>query len=166
MKFFILGHGRHGKDTFAELLCEMAPGLKFVSSSLFVCERAVFPTLGPRYAYETAEECFADRANHRDEWHELISAFNSPDKARLARQLFVDFDLYVGLRCVEELEEARHFADLVLWVDRSEHLPPEPKSSNTITANDCDLIVPNNGTLADLRERAERLVFALELNKL
>lgn len=161
MKLFILGHGRHGKDTFAEFLTACVPGIKFVSSSLFVGERAVFPTLGPRYGYATPEECFEDRANHRQEWHELISAFNTPDKASLARALFEEFDLYVGLRCRVELEASRHLADLVIWVDRSAVLPPESETSNTITADDCDVIVPNNGSIEELFDRAEKLASIL-----
>lgn len=161
MKLFVLGYARHGKDTFAELLCEFVPSLSFVSSSLFVAEKAVFPTLGPRYGYADLAECYADRFDHRAEWKDLISAYNEADPARLARELFEVHDVYVGLRCEVEFLHARPLADLSLWVDRSDHLPPEPESSNTIKPDDCDLIVPNNGTLDDLRERALRVACAL-----
>ena len=156
-KLFVLGYARHGKDTFAEFLREEANvEIEFVSSSLFVAEAAVLPTLGPRYGYKDLDECFEDRVNHRQEWHELISQYNEADPARLARALFESHDIYVGLRCIVELEHARNLADLVVWVDRSDHLPPEDTSSNTITANDCDLIIPNNQGLDELRERARR----------
>jgi hypothetical protein len=156
-KLFVLGYARHGKDTFAELLREEAPvEIDFVSSSLFVAAAAVFPTLSIRYGYENLDECFEDRMNHRQEWHELISNYNESDPARLARELFKSHDVYVGLRCIVELEHARNLADLVVWVDRSDHLPPEDSSSNTITPNDCDVIIPNNQGLDELRERARR----------
>lgn len=159
-KLFILGFGRHGKDTFADLLCERVPEISFVSSSEFVAEKAVFPLLSLRYGYKTTKECFDDRGRHRTEWHELISVYNETDPSRLARELFELHDIYVGLRCIVELEHARALAALTVWVDRSDHLPPEPRSSNTITAADCDLIIPNNGTLDDLRDRASRFASA------
>ena len=40
--------------------------------------------------------------------------------------------------------------DIIVWVDRSEHLPPEPKSSMDITKSDADVTIDNNGTLEDL----------------
>jgi len=159
-KLFVLGHARHGKDTFADMIAERVPNLKTVSSSAFVGGQAVFPTLRDRYGYKTFTECFDDRFNHRKEWHELISAYNECDPSRLARELFNVADIYVGLRCIVELEHARDLAALTVWVDRSNFLPPESADSNTITANDCDLVIPNNSTLDDLAARADRFVAA------
>lgn len=156
MKLFILGHARHGKDTFAEMLCEFVPSIQFVSSSQFVNERAVFPSLKDRYGYKTPEECFEDRMNHREEWRNLISAYNATDPARLARELFKTFDLYVGLRCSVELDHAKPLADLALWV-YDPRKPDEPRESNSIFETDCDLTILNDGTLDDLRAKAGRI---------
>jgi hypothetical protein len=160
VKLFILGFARHGKDTFAEMLCDVVPSIAFVSSSQFVNERAVLPTLSVRYGYETPEECFEDRMNHRAEWKDLISAFNEADPARLARELFESFDLYVGLRCEVEFLHAKPLADLAIWV-KDPRKPDEPTSSNTITEAHCDLTVLNDGDLDDLREKVNKIARAL-----
>jgi len=156
VKLFILGFARHGKDTVAEMLCDLVPKIKFVSSSAFVGGQAVFPTLRDRYGYKTFTECFDDRVNHRDEWNELISAYNEADPARLARELFDKFDLYVGLRCEVEFLHARPLADLSIWI-KDPQKSPEPKSSNTITESHCDLTILNDGTLEDLQVKVHRL---------
>jgi hypothetical protein len=147
------------------MLCEVVPSIAFVSSSQFVNERAVFPILGPRYGYATPEECFEDRMNHRAEWHELISAFNEADPARLARELFETFDLYVGLRCEVERLHAKPLADLAIWIE-DPRKPAEPRESNTITCEQCDVIVLNDGDLDDLRAKVERLARVLYPHKL
>jgi hypothetical protein len=165
VKLFILGFARHGKDTVAEMLADLVPTLKFVSSSQFVNERAVFPTLSVRYGYETPEECFADRFDHRAEWKELISNFNEADPARLARELFEEFDLYVGLRCEVEFLHAKPLADLALWV-KDPRKPDEPKSSNTITESQCDLTILNDGDLDDLRAKVARVARVIFPNHL
>ena len=155
-KLFVLGSARHGKDTFADLLRQVIPELSFMSSSLFVAERAVYPALKERYGYTSLAECYDDRVNHRAEWKDLISGYNNGDLSRLARELFSEHDIYVGLRCIRELTAARQLADLSIWVDRSLVLPPELASSNTLTPQDCDIIVDNNGSLEDLAAKAER----------
>jgi hypothetical protein len=43
-------------------------------------------------------------------------------------------------------------------VDRSSVLPPEPDGSNELSASDADLVLDNNGTLADLRRAITRAV--------
>lgn len=117
-KLLILGMARSGKDTFAELICKHKPSFSFESSSLFVCEKAVFPTLSGKYGYKTIEECYEDRDGYRPEWFELISAYNSP-KYRLAEELLSKHDIYVGLRNNEEYQACleRDLFDLIFWVD-------------------------------------------------
>lgn len=156
-KLFVVGWGRHGKDQFAEYMREFYPHISFVSSSLFVAEQAVFPHLKERYGYENVEQAYDDRHNHRAEWKQLISEYNKDDKAKMARELFEKHDIYVGIRCREELEAARELSDLVIWVDRSKYVPPEGEESMTITKDMADIIVDNNGSLAELRERARRI---------
>lgn len=161
MKILILGHGRHGKDTVADMISEMY-GYTFESSSMAAAEIAIFPTLAPKYGYKTVEECFEDRVNHRQEWKELITAYNTPDKSRLCREIIAGRDGYVGMRCPLEYEATRRLFDVVLWVDASERLPDDP----TMDIEYCDYWmyrIDNNGSLADLR--AEVSTLNLELLK-
>ena len=123
MKLIICGHGRDGKDTMAEYLRD-------------------------NYNYTSPEKCFEDRHNHRTEWYDLISEYNIEDRARLARELFQQHDIYIGLRNIEELKEARKLADYIVWVDASKRNEQrEAQTSNTITSTDCDYIIDNNTTL-------------------
>lgn len=141
---FLTGHGRHGKDTAAALMEQMG-GYRACDSSQFVCERAVFPAMPRRY--NTWQECYADRHQHRDLWYDLISDFNK-EGHELSMALFQDHDIYTGIRSKRELDafKALYPNDtVVIWVDAMDRLPPEPSSSLTITKDDADIIIDNNG---------------------
>lgn len=171
MKVLILGHARHGKDTVAELLHKHA-GLHFVSSSEAAGRAAVWPVLGPRYGYATFQDCFDDRAAHRQEWFELISAYNTPDKARLTREILATNDAYVGLRAADEFDAAHALFDFIIWVDASARLPPEGAASCTLTLAHVKakawlrlLVLTNNGDVADLEERVRANIVPLLVEK-
>ena len=177
-KILVLGHARHGKDTFCECLAEIS-GLTFVSSSRFCLKKVVWPVLtrpgltesfldwllltgghsfsaayeiaSIREKYSTPEECFEDRGAHRELWYNLIRWYNSSDPARLGREIFQENDIYCGLRSREEYEALARAVpvDCVIWVDAGKRLPPEG-SSCTVTPRMADIIFDNNGTVDDL----------------
>ena len=169
-KLLILGDARHGKDTVGDWF--VRKGYTFVSSSRFVLEKAVWPEFKNRASrkplqseahllpftysawpdYFTQEECFADRDKFRAFWFECITAYNRPDRSRLGRELFAEYDMYVGLRNKAELQALKlHKAyDLAIWVDAFERCDSEPISSMTINYWDADVVIDNNGTLKDL----------------
>ena len=157
MKLLIIGHGRHGKDTVAEILARDA-GLSFASSSEFACEKAVFPLLAD--VYDTAADCYADRANHRELWYHAIAAYTLRPGPSLTEPILADHDIYVGMRRRAEFDNSRHLFGLVVWVDRP-GMPPEPTASNELTRADADLVVYNSGTLADLDVAVAELVALL-----
>jgi hypothetical protein len=147
MKFMILGGARSGKDSTAEILRNKA-GITFKSSSEAACEKAVFPYLSMLYGYGTPAECFADRMNHREEWKQLITDYNSPDKGKLCREILAESDCYVGMRCPEEFAAVRHLFDLVIWVDAHKRVPPDP---TMLIKQEPDMVViDNNGPESDL----------------
>lgn len=122
----VVGYARSGKDTFAEMLVEalqphIAQTLRFTSSSLFACERAVMPTLAPKYGYKAPEDAFADRMQHRQEWADLITAYNAGDPARLGREMReAGMSIYVGCRRIAEMD-AMYWQGITgpwIWVDR------------------------------------------------
>lgn len=157
-KLVVTGLARHGKDTVCELLKES--GFRFVSSSAYCAEQLVFPRLKEKYGYETPEECYEDRANHRKEWYAIISGYNEGDPARLSREIFTTNDIYCGLRNREELEAARAagLVDCVLWVEANQRVgETETRESITITPADCDKVVSNNGTVEELRAAVQAL---------
>lgn len=154
MKLLIIGHGRHGKDTVAELLAETI-GLKFESSSLAAARIFLYDMLKEKYGYKTFDECYNDRSNHRQEWYEAILAYNTPDKIRLAKEILKDSDCYVGMREITEIQACRALGiiDLVIWVDASERCPLEPANSFNITKDLADIIIENNGTYEELKHK-------------
>ena len=116
-KLLLVGHGRHGKDTVAEILRDEFQMI-FKSSSLAAAEIFLYDALKDKYDYKTPEECFEDRVNHRPEWYEMICAYNDPDKAKLAKSILLEADCYVGMRDREEIEEClkQGVFELVIWV--------------------------------------------------
>ena len=116
-----------------------------------------FKSIGIEYA--NYEECYADRVNHRQAWHEQIKVYNTPDKARLAREIYSVADIYVGIRCQHELEAIRKegLYDYSIWVDRSKHLPREASTSNTVTKEMANYVIDNNGTVERLQVQARSL---------
>lgn len=150
-RLLIIGHACHGKDTVAEMIRDVM-GLKFTSSSVFVGQEAIWPMWGQE-RYDSFHAMFEDRVNHRGLWFNLITAYNTPDKARTGRTMLEQgFDMYVGMRNVDEYKaciEACLF-DEVIWVDRNQYQPPESKSSMTIDSSVATIVVNNNKTLEEL----------------
>lgn len=173
-----IGHARHGKDTAAEMFAEEL-GLTLKSSSLFMAERVIFKALKEWPAnrakfpsiekffrnrdtmpdYRTVEECFADRGNYRALWFGIIGDVNTPDPATLGRMIWAQHDIYVGLRSKAEFHALRNsgLISSVIWVDRSDHLPPEPKSSMQLEQWMANNTIDNNGTLDQLRFNVRQL---------
>lgn len=148
-KLLILGHGRHGKDTVARLICEHY-NMKAESSSYFACRNFIYPLL--EHQYESLDDCFKDRRNRRDEWFQMIKDYNKNDNSRLCREILSVNDLYVGMRSKEEIKASSHLFDKVVWVDASKRVDLEQSSSCTIVPEDADVIIDNNGSLADLEK--------------
>jgi dephospho-CoA kinase len=150
-RILVVGYARHGKDTVAQILAD-GWDFQFCSSSLAAAEIVVYPTLAPIYGYETLEECFNDRVNHRAEWKDLITEYNSQDRTKLAKEILEKNNIYVGMRCKYELAacRAQGLFDVIVWVDGSYRKEPEHISSNTITKQMADYVIDNNGSVNDL----------------
>lgn len=161
----ILGHCRHGKDTLAEIMNEEY-GLTFKSSSQAAADIFLYDTLKDKYGYTTSEECFEDRINHRAEWKQLICDYNKDDRAKLAKGILEHSDCYVGMRDREEINECMRqgLFDIIIWVDASERLPLEDPSSFDIDKTCADIIVENNGTFEQFKEKVLRLGKFLKKN--
>ncbi len=157
-KLLILGSGRHGKDTFAELLRDNFE-MKFISSSQAASDIFIFNELKTKYGYTTPEECFEDRHNHRAEWYNLICDYNKEDRAKLAKGILERADCYVGMRDRDEIDECMNqgLFDLIVWVDASKRLPPESAESFNIDISCADIIIDNNGTEEEFKKKVFRL---------
>lgn len=165
MKLLICGYARHGKDTFADLLCDRL-GLTKVSSSEVALDKIIYPVLKDKYNYQSREECFEDRINHRSEWYDLIREYNEGDDTRLARDIYELCDVYVGLRSYNEFMAIKdqQLFDLSIWIDASDRLPEESRMSCTINKNLFDVVINNNGTLDDIVNEVDKLSEVISKN--
>lgn len=157
MKLFICGYGRHGKDTAANFL-KARFGMNFVSSSMFMAERVVMPYLLEEHDmdYDSAEECFEDRHNHREKWHIAIADYNKEDLTRLSREIFEQYDIYVGIRSCAEFLASRELADLSIWI-KDPRKPDEGRESCSIIEQDCDFTVLNSGSIDYLHRKLNKI---------
>lgn len=163
MKFLILGHAQHGKDTAAEHLRD-AHGVQFRSSSLFLAKTVVRPELARRgLAYPSLDACYADRVNHRALWREIIEDYNRDDAARLAKDILAVSDCYVGMRMPREFEASRALFDAVLWINASGRgLPPEgPDSMGIAFDPSCMIRIDNGGTLDAMKAQLDGWMLTL-----
>lgn len=150
MKILILGHGRHGKDTLSEILRDIA-GLKFESSSMAAMESAVWPVMSKKYGYIDMNECYDDRVNHRDEWRQLITDYNTPDKGRLCREILERNDMYVGMRCPDEYSKTCGLFDLIFWVSAYPRIIEDDESMGIQFDSHEMIYVDNSGDIEELR---------------
>ena len=159
LKLLVIGHGRHGKDTVCEMLRDDY-GYSFESSSRFCSRLFIFNDLKDKYGYVDEEQCYADRHNHRAEWYDAICDYNVPDASRLGREIFKAHDIYCGLRNKKEFHAMRNTGvfNYAIWVDRSDHLPPEAKTSMSLEQWMADYTIDNNGTLEELEFNVKQLM--------
>jgi hypothetical protein len=154
MKILILGHGNHGKDTLASLLKDLY-GLTFKSSSELAAEIFIYIKLRDTHGYTSYKQCYEDRRNHRALWHDLIAEYNKNNKARLAKEILQLADMYVGMRANDEVEEClkQKLFDLIIGI-YDPRKPEEPKDSFNINLwEKSDIVIPNAGTIEELRKR-------------
>lgn len=149
-KIMVIGHARHGKDTVAEYIARKY-NLTYESSSHFAARKFIFDYMKDHYGYATVEECLEDRVNHRELWYNLISDYNLKNAAQLVEDLFLENDIYCGLRSKREFNCAKNRGaiDYTIWVDRSDHLLPEDKKSMNLEPWMADFIIDNNRTLEE-----------------
>jgi len=153
MKILIIGKMRHGKDSLAELLNEYY-GMTFKSSSEMANELFIYDELKPKYGYNSIEECFEDRMNHREEWYLMICGYNMEDKSRLSKDIISKYDCYVGMRDLQEFNASKDLFDLIIWVDASKRLPSN-EVTNKISIDEAHIVLTNNGTFDDFKAKSK-----------
>lgn len=159
LKLLIIGKGRMGKDTVAEILRDDL-GFTFKSSSYAAYEIFIYKIFKEKYAFSTLQEAYEARHDYREELFQLIQEYNTPDKTKLAKSILEMSDMYVGMRCKQEVEACitKGIFDLIIWVDASERVDyVESEDSITVTKAHADIIIDNNGTEEELRKKVYNL---------
>lgn len=144
LRILIIGHGGHGKDTVAKLISD-ATGNSWCSSSRFAASKILFPLVSNQYPDWQA--AYADRRNHRLLWFHAIQEQNNRPGPSLIEQMLREHKICVGVRSRDEFLDAKQLFDLVIWVDRSDYVPPEGEDSMELNSSDADIIVDNNVNL-------------------
>jgi len=152
-KILILGCGRSGKDTLAELL-QKYYGFSYKSSSEISNELFIFDKIKDKFGYKSLEECFNDRFNHRDIWYDMICEYNKYDKSRLSKEILKKYDCYVGMRDLDEFEASKHLFDVIIYVDANKRVK-EVEDTNKIDIDLAHFIMTNNKTLEDFETKVK-----------
>lgn len=163
-RLLILGPGRHGKDTVAEILRD-EHGFSFISSSYYLAEKVVQPELDRRgITYPDLKACYDDRGNHRELWRDIIAEFNAEDPARLAKMILAECDCYVGMRTPREYFGSRHLFDAVVWVDAASRVDAVDPTMQIEFDPATMHLIDNNGDLDDLYPQVADLVRKIDFS--
>jgi len=156
LRLMIIGQGGHGKDYMGEILSER--GYNSISPSLFCASEVVYPHMKDQYT--SFEEFYNDRKNHRAFWYEKINKYCGDNLARVGEGIYETFEICCGVRDQGELHAIRDkgLYDFCIWVDAYDRLgDTEDESSMTVTKEDADFIIYNNGDRLEFIEAVDEL---------
>lgn len=153
VNILVIGHGRHGKDTFAAVLCELLPYLKFTSSSAFFAEYLYYRDLF--HEYESVEECYADRVNRRELWRDAMAKYNEKDPSKLAQDILEVSNVYVGMRTKREFEAAKSLFNYIFYVDAMPRLHYIDSTFEIMYDKKTMILIDNNKDFQHLQWQAK-----------
>lgn len=157
-KILLVGYATCGKDTVAEKLTSF--GFKCLGSSTFATSKIMMPyfeSIGE--PYNSPEECYNDRINHRATWYKQIELYNKESWTRITQEMFDEgYNVYVGMRSISELNASRNLYDHIVWIDASDRIENEDISSCTIGPHNATYIIDNNGTMDELNKEVSDFI--------
>ena len=158
-RILIVGHGRSGKDTAAEILSKIT-GIPYAGSTSWAAKERVAGVLGvhPQIAWE-------ERHKNRDKWKRICDKLRETDQTILIRDALFSVNhrdrsdgfltgwrgIVAGVRDYAELKAAKleGLFHHILWIDNY-RVPVDP--TVTFTPDDCDEVIYNDGDLDEFRE--------------
>lgn len=154
-KLAIVGFGRSGKDTAAEVIAAHS-NLKYDgrtgSTSGVILSRML---TNPRYAGLSREEVYSRRLVDRELWYEVGREIcnHEDDAAGLVKECLRTGNIVVGIRSAEELKACRQerLFDSVIWIDGGSRVPVD--TTVHFGRSDCDLVIENHGTLEEFKRK-------------
>jgi hypothetical protein len=156
MKLNINGYARHGKDTVADMFCEEANLKKLPASLMYAEDIMTAGILGP---YDSIEECFEDRVNHRAEWYDFIRSITDDNPFHYVIKTLTEGDMYVGHRSRYAFEKTQSMCDATIWVDASERgLPQEGRDSCNLDHFGHDFVINNGLSIAHTRRQVQDII--------
>lgn len=162
MKLNINGYAQHGKDTVADMFVRVGKLIKLNASHFIAYDIMHLTDLGP---YESLQECYEDRVNHRATWYDFIRERNADMPNYYVEKCLEGGDMFVGHRNRSEFELSKDMFDATIWVDASERgLPKEDISSCDLDVTGHDFVI-NNGRSLEWTEEQVSWIICLLKNK-
>lgn len=176
MNICIIGHGRHGKDTVAEMIAEEWPGFNYEYGTSWFASVIVFEHFKEHgwpatidllaadnftidHVYDSPAHCWANRHKHRKEWFDIIGEYNALDEGvALYRDCLEEQNILTGIRKTSEMEALKEhgLVDCTIWVHR-DGFPGESATSMELGIWDADFSIDNDGDLGDLRKKIKNM---------
>ncbi len=149
-RILVVGHGGAGKDTACAYLAGVTH-LRFAGSTSRYLAKDVAARLGV-----SEEQAYRTRHRDRNLWHRVGNEVRRQDPGRLVRESLANAEIVAGVRGREEVLACRRegLVDLIVWIDNN-RVPRD--STVTFGPEDCDLVVPNHGSLEEFHRRLLRL---------
>ena len=158
-KLLILGKKSSGKDTLCEIL-KTEYGYNFKSSSKAIIEK-FFPLIQEVYEWKSVSDAYKFRDEMRPFLYQLIKGYNGREKTRMAELILEGSDVYCGMRDKEEVQACINAGifDLIIWVDAEKRLgDTEGLDSCNVTKGLADIVIENNGSEGEFKEKVNKLV--------
>jgi hypothetical protein len=149
-RLMVVGYSGAGKETACLYLAEVTQ-LRFAGTTSVYLARHVAARLGV-----SLQE--AARTRHRDRrlWHRMGNEIRRQDPGLLVRESLGHAEITGGARGIEEVQACRRerLVDLIVWIANNR---VRRDSTVALGPDDCDLVVPNHGSLEELHRRLLRL---------
>ena len=189
LKFIVTGYSRHGKDEVAAFLAKSMDS-SFESSSHWMLHNHLWELRGvatdsgvesplvvinkggteesEELDYQTLEDMYEDRDNHREWWKDMIKEINTLNGLDyLGSNILTAHDIYCGLRDFEELEAIKVWASkaghtlMIIFVAAPHRVPVQKydrEGGLTIIPSDCHLTIHNDSSIEQLHSMLQYYV--------
>lgn len=155
-RILFVGHGRHGKDTACEVLARATGWKNAGTTSIYLTPHVVaeYQRLG---LHHLVRDAYAHRHANRELWRRVGDEIRKDDPALLVKDALRVGPITGGCRGLPEIRAVRDesVVDLIVWVDASKRLPPDPTVE--FGPEWADVVVDNNGTEDAFRYKIQRL---------
>ena len=156
-KIALCGNGCCGKDTVAKIIADEDPSFRLGKTTSMVLADYVAEVLR-----EPVHEVFFDRRKNRKLWKDIGDSV----REKFGHDIFIreamkTSDIIIGIRTKSELLVLKQLGILTMWVERQ-----DCSNDKTIEfcKHDCDIILENNSSQAELVRRIMALLTITKQN--
>ena len=149
-RLLILGFSQAGKSTAAAILAELLNTKYADTSSKLIEEFAAANWL-------STAEILENKDKYRMDLFKFGRAKQAVDPLWPQNVQIKDADILTGLRNPNEIQAARaiHLYDMIIWIERPGVIC---NATDKLSPVDADVVIQNDGTIADLRAKLVQLV--------